>query len=312
MKKTLLLTLLLCLPLTADHVIPAANYGPDYLYPADPSKRLYKLPVAEGEASHISGGWCTDSHPGYRHADFAADFDTDVGQTAYCARTGRVMFIEEAPGGMPSYYTIQIGRVDSIRDSTSKRASGYRLIQTLDMYRHMNGATRLVNLGQTVVQGQPIAQVNDISHVHFEVNVMGMNFLSPVDSTDSISSIPVAFLDITSRPQGFPEMYDTYVSQNTPIRVETAPLSAKPGMELDIFPNPFQSALAIRYTLAQPAQQALIRIYDASGRLVSSLSAPRNGGGHSLAWGPKDLPPGAYVVRLNAGRVAAAKRVVLE
>ena len=90
MKKWLIFAALLGLPCLAEHVIPQANYGPPYLYPANPADRLYKLPVAAGESSYISGGWVTDSHSGYRHADFSADFDTRVGQMAYAARAGRV------------------------------------------------------------------------------------------------------------------------------------------------------------------------------------------------------------------------------
>jgi murein DD-endopeptidase MepM/ murein hydrolase activator NlpD len=313
MKNIISLVLFLTVFGLADHVIPPENYGPPYLYPADPAERPYQMPVAAGESTYISGGWCTDSHSGYRHADFAADFDTDVGQWAYCARAGKVLAIEEAPGGLPSYYTIQIGRVDSMPDSTSPRGNGWRHIQTLDMYRHMNGSTKVVNYGDWVEQGAPIAQVNNVAHVHFEVNVNGWSFVSPVDTTYPVSSIPIPFVGLTSRPQGFPELYDTYVSENTIIGIEKGlPRQAGQGaVSLSLFPNPFKPATAVRFSLAQAQTGVRLDVFDPSGRLVENLMAESflNAGTHSLVWAPGRLASGLYVCRLKTDGAAVTRRV---
>jgi hypothetical protein len=312
MKVILSATFLFAMCCFADHVIPAGNYGPPYLYPANPADRLYKIPLAAGRSTYISGAWCTDPYPtGYHHADFSADFDETVGRFAYCARAGRVLAIEAAPGGLPSYYTIQIGRVDSMPDSTSLRASGYRLIQTRDYYRHLDGATKLVNLGDNVVQGQPIAAINSVGHVHFEVNVSGWTFVRPIAPYDSLlTSIPVAFQEITVHPQGFPELYDTYVSQNTPIGAEKAiaPLSGIAAFTL--FPNPFRPSASVHFNLREKCGVSL-EVFDASGRLVERLLAGSvlSPGDYGMAWSAPDLPSGPYVFRLKAGGGTVSRRV---
>jgi hypothetical protein len=77
------------------------------------------------------------------------------------------------------------------------------------------------------------------------------------------------------------------------------------------FPNPFRSETAIRFALPQAAR-VQVRLYDVSGRLVRTLvDAQLPAGDHSAMVRADGLHPGVYWARLQAGSVAATRRVVL-
>ncbi len=67
------------------------------------------------------------------------------------------------------------------------------------------------------------------------------------------------------------------------------------------FPNPFNSSTIIDFTLAT-TQKVDLRIYDALGRLVTTLvSGELDQGDHYAVWNVKDFPSGVYFYRLQAG-----------
>jgi hypothetical protein len=77
------------------------------------------------------------------------------------------------------------------------------------------------------------------------------------------------------------------------------------------FPNPFRSETAIRFAVPAPTG-VQVRLYDVSGRLVRTLvDAQLPAGDHSAMVRADGLRPGVYWVRLQAGAVAATRRVVL-
>lgn len=310
MKKWLRLPLLLAsvtLCQTSSHKIPPENYGPPYLYSSNPAERTYVLPVPPGLNSYVSGGYCTDPSSGYRHPDFAQDFDTGEGVTCYCCRAGRVYYISNTP---EDHITVQVGRLDSVRDTT--RPNGWRRVLTLDMYRHLWQSTLLVKIGDDVVPGQAMGEVANQNHVHFEVNIQGWQEPSPVDANYLVSSIPVAFREVTDDPEGFPLLYHRYVSQNPgPDRVEFVPPSA-PGrnqaVALGAFPNPFRPTAFIRFGLAHAESGVNLSVYDAAGRRVETLMSrgSLNAGSYSVPWSPQGLGAGRYVCRLEAGENAVS------
>ncbi|MBL8025387.1 MAG: T9SS type A sorting domain-containing protein [Fibrobacteres bacterium] len=314
MKTYMLILIVAAVSLFAEvHKFPQSNAAIPYLVNDNPALRLYRIPVAEGERSYISGGWSTDTNRGYRHRDFAVDFDTRVGQMAYCARAGRVYFIEEAPGGLPSYYTIQIGRPDSIRDST--RANGWRKVLSLDMYRHVNGTTKLVKIGDWVEQGAPIAKVNDIAHVHFEVNINSWTTQSPTEESLQISSIPISFQDITTRPMGYPVMYDTYTSINTIYISAEQPLLSKMAVltpAIDASPNPFSPYVNFTVSLPADAGNTSLALYDACGRLLETLfsKAEMGKGVYRFPMQSQSLAKGGYIIRLNTDKGNYSRNII--
>lgn len=81
-------------------------------------------------------------------------------------------------------------------------------------------------------------------------------------------------------------------------------------------PNPFARTTRIRFTLPRAAS-AELSVLDVTGRQVRRLaSGPRAAGAFEMTWDGLDeagvrLPPGVYLVRLNAGSVSETGRVVL-
>lgn len=83
---------------------------------------------------------------------------------------------------------------------------------------------------------------------------------------------------------------------------------------LSIFPNPFNSSTNIRYDLNAPAQTS-IKIYDLKGTLVNILIDYQQLPAHyETIWNGKDqngkeVKPGIYLVRLQAGRKVMTRSV---
>ena len=85
---------------------------------------------------------------------------------------------------------------------------------------------------------------------------------------------------------------------------------ATPGMKLDLrspYPNPFNPATTIEFTIPADAQVAL-SIYDISGRMVRRLCAdePMRAGSHRMVWDGRNsagrpVASGTYFCRLRAG-----------
>jgi hypothetical protein len=90
------------------------------------------------------------------------------------------------------------------------------------------------------------------------------------------------------------------------------PEDASRAIELrGAFPNPFRSETAIRFAVPAPTR-VQVRMFDVTGRLVRTLvDAQLPAGDHSAMVRADGLNPGVYWVRLQAGAVAATRRVVL-
>jgi Bacterial Ig domain/Carbohydrate binding module (family 35)/Cellulase (glycosyl hydrolase family 5) len=77
------------------------------------------------------------------------------------------------------------------------------------------------------------------------------------------------------------------------------------------FPNPFNPATLIRYSLAKPEHVKLV-IYDMLGRPVHILIDKRQGAGaHEISYDGRNLASGAYFYRLEAGSFVDEKRMLL-
>ena len=71
---------------------------------------------------------------------------------------------------------------------------------------------------------------------------------------------------------------------------------------LTAMPNPFRSSTTVRFSTRAPhlaSAAPVLRIYDASGRLVSTLPAPASVTGF-LRWDASALPAGAYFIRTGS------------
>jgi len=80
--------------------------------------------------------------------------------------------------------------------------------------------------------------------------------------------------------------------------------------------SPVRGAAEVTFRLMEPAR-ARVSVMDASGRMVARvLNADLGDGQHQVIWSGRDehgvpSPPGVYFVRLEAGRLAAARKVIL-
>lgn len=87
------------------------------------------------------------------------------------------------------------------------------------------------------------------------------------------------------------------------------------GLQLAAGPNPFSRAAEITFRLAE-AVEARVRVFDARGRLLRELATAAGVvGAQRLEWDGRDgqgreVPSGIYFLRLEAGPLTAARRLV--
>mgnify|MGYP001304140779 CR=1 FL=1 len=80
-------------------------------------------------------------------------------------------------------------------------------------------------------------------------------------------------------------------------------------------PSPFQGSTTIRFQLSRP-DQAAVRIYDPTGRVVRTLfRGPLGSGAHHLLWDSRDdqgreIGEGVYFYRIDAGDASGTGRVL--
>jgi hypothetical protein len=85
------------------------------------------------------------------------------------------------------------------------------------------------------------------------------------------------------------------------------------GVRLDgTYPNPFNPAATIRFTLSAP-QQVTLSIHALNGQLVEVLfSGPRSAGSHSVRWDASGRASGVYLCRLEGEeQVSQVRKMVL-
>ncbi len=77
------------------------------------------------------------------------------------------------------------------------------------------------------------------------------------------------------------------------------------------YPNPFQAATTIPFTLDRPARVTL-EVYDVLGRRVARLlDEGLPGGAHAAEWAAQGQPGGVYFVRMQAGSLVAVRALLL-
>jgi hypothetical protein len=81
-------------------------------------------------------------------------------------------------------------------------------------------------------------------------------------------------------------------------------------MTLAAFPNPFNSVVTLRYTLASATPTALT-ILDLSGREVRRFNVRVTPGAHDVTWDARAAASGLYFARLEAGTAMMTAKVLL-
>jgi len=87
--------------------------------------------------------------------------------------------------------------------------------------------------------------------------------------------------------------------------------TASEAAQLEVYPNPFNPATTIRYTLPEVARVTLV-IYDVLGRAVATLVAGEQAAGaHHVAFDGSGLSSGVYLYRLEAGSEVVSGKMLL-
>ena len=97
---------------------------------------------------------------------------------------------------------------------------------------------------------------------------------------------------------------------------EAEPSAVLPNLDLRVFPNPARNSATIAYDLPQAAH-VRVRIHDAAGRRVATLTGPEAAGSHRLVWDGRDtagnqVPAGVYFVEADIGSRRWTRKLVLQ
>ena len=77
------------------------------------------------------------------------------------------------------------------------------------------------------------------------------------------------------------------------------------------YPDPFNAATTIAYTLAE-SMTVQLEVFDSRGRLVATLATGlQEAGRHELHWSPRDVASGVYICRLLAGPHVVSEEMVM-
>jgi len=80
---------------------------------------------------------------------------------------------------------------------------------------------------------------------------------------------------------------------------------------LTSFPNPFNSAVAIKFTLPFYTE-VLIKVYNIKGKeLISLIDEPLNSGEHDIFWNAGFQTSGIYFIKMIAGEITQTKKIML-
>lgn len=143
----------------------------------DPAQSLFVMPYAPGKTQFMIQSYCPPN-PTWGHTNwFAYDFDTDIGDTIIATRAGTVLFTQE-------------GFTDGNRTPGNEN---FVFIQhadgTIMHYMHLTQNGALVEVGDVVTQGQPIALSGDSGgssgpHIHialFRERVFDRQYTVPIN-----------------------------------------------------------------------------------------------------------------------------------
>ena len=77
------------------------------------------------------------------------------------------------------------------------------------------------------------------------------------------------------------------------------------------YPDPFNAATTIAYTLAE-SMTVQLEVFDSRGRLVATLATGlQEAGRHEQLWSPRDVASGVYICRLLAGPYIVSEEMVM-
>lgn len=178
-----------------------------------------------------------------------------------------------------------------------------------DMRPSSDGATWLLNVESNLPASDLTIEVGDLEDLPEELALHIFDLDAGIDQDLRIRG---QYVFRAEGPRRFAVVAgeDGYVeSALADLRPSTSGLGA-------IYPNPFNSAVAIRYHLAQSVSVRL-DVFNVSGQRVRRLATgPMRPGFHHIAWDGRDAlgreaATGTYFIRLQAGNGAWTQKVLL-
>jgi hypothetical protein len=146
---------------------------------------------------------------------------------------------------------------------------------------------------------------------------------APVDTNPAVDQWPDIAVDSAGRiwcvwASDREGDWGIYASYTTGVGVEEPVTHQPPSTTIEsIYPNPFQSATTISYSVANGSQHVEMSVFDVSGREVKTLaSGEKTPGYYEVIWNGKDnkglrCSSGVYFIRMYSNEFNANARIVL-
>lgn len=165
----------------------------------------------------------------------------------------------------------------------------------------------------------------------FAFSLLGANDASLFTTSDPLGANAIFVASLTGNPGASVEIYDPAVLVPGPSDYDTIVVyQGSVGVEIGtdglpralgfrrVFPNPTLSRTTIEFGVPSGIGPVEMGVFDVQGRRLARLTpSPIGPGFHSLIWdgsgaGGRRLPPGVYLLRLQAGtRAAVVHKLVL-
>ncbi len=149
------------------------------------------------------------------------------------------------------------------------------------------------------------------------VDTDGNVYVSGITESSAFPTTPNAYgVNPFGAEDGFITRLDATLSGGPVTGAESLPSPDAGDGLLGAFPNPFRDRAEIRFSLPASAQ-ARLSVYNVAGECVALLAERQlAAGAHHVAWGGRDtggraLPAGVYLLRLEAGKMTATRKITL-
>lgn len=162
----------------------------------------------------------------------------------------------------------------------------------------------LQNLALTVLPGHRLRiDITSSNYPHFDINLNNGGTLYVAG--DTLIATNYVYHDAVRSSRVLLPM-----AAATSLRESTSASPANFQLEQN-FPNPFNPATAIRFTLPQQ-EYVTLKIFDASGREVQTLiSGNLAAGTHRIEFEAKNLASGIYFYRVQTGQIFIQKKMLI-
>ena len=225
---------------------------------------------------------------------------------------------------------VQTGTPDDIGNPTlqADAADGNRLIYTMDVPRDAWYRIAVWN----PVDGDATTSAS------FTLNGANETFTTTLDQTDSVNrgwvvlgslyleagNQQVITIDAGAAQDGKPSLANSAMllldRKNSPdVEIDAVITSAETAVEQPVdyilhqnFPNPFNPATTIQFSLPE-SQQVTLEVFNAIGQRVAVLANKRifSQGTHSIAFDASSLASGLYLYRMQAGDLQTSRKMIL-